>query len=300
MSNATAPRGAVVITGVSTGIGRSTAQGLIARGLRVFGSVRSEADAARLSGELGPAFTPLVFDVTDEAAVRAGAALVRQELGGQRLLGLVNNAGIALAGPLMHQPVAEYHRQIEVNLVAPLIVTQAFLPLLGADPELAGAPGRIVNISSVGGRIAAPFIGAYAASKHGLEGFSESLRRELLLYGIDVIVVAPGAVATPIWEKADQTDIGPYAGTAYAGPLQAFKRTMLTQGRRGLPPERITATIWEALTNPRPRARYAVVPQQLLNWTLPRLLPVRLLDRLFARRLGLRPAQPDHAVVARG
>ncbi len=291
MSTPTAPGGAVVITGVSTGIGRSAAEGLIARGLRVFGSVRSQADAARLSEALGPAFTPLVFDVTDEAAVQAGAAHTRAGLGGRRLLGLVNNAGIALAGPLMHQPVAEYRRQIEVNLVAPLIVTQAFLPLLGTDPTLSGQPGRVVNISSVGGRLAAPFIGAYAASKHGLEGFSESLRRELLLYGIDVIVVGPGSVATPIWDKADQTDMGPYADTPYAGPLRAFKQTMLSQGRRGLPPERITATIWQALTSPRPRARYAVVPQQLLNWTLPRLLPVRLVDRLFARQLGLRRAE---------
>lgn len=289
----TTSRGAVIITGVSSGIGRSAAAGLIARGLRVFGSLRSQTDAARLSAALGPAFTPLVFDVTDEAAVQESAAQVRQQLNGRRLLGLVNNAGIALPGPLMYQPIAEYRRQLEVNLVAPLIVTQAFLALLGTDPALSGPPGRIINISSVGGRIAAPFIGAYAASKHGLEGFSESLRRELLLYGIDVVVIGPGSVATPIWDKADQTDLGAYASTVYARPLRAFKATMLSEGRRGLPPERIAATIWEALTSPRPRARYAVVPQRLLNWTLPRLLPTRLLDRLFASRLGLQRLEAE-------
>ena len=183
----------IVITGVSTGIGWGAAKVAIQKGFRVFGSVRKAADAQRLSAEFGPNFTPLIFDVTDEAAVAAAARQVREALGGETLFGLVNNAGVAVAGPLLHLPIAEFRQQIEINLTGAVIVTQAFAPLLGADKDLKGPPGRIVNISSVGGRNATPFMAPYNASKFALEGLSESLRRELMLFGIEVIVVAPGA-----------------------------------------------------------------------------------------------------------
>ncbi len=169
----------VVVTGVSTGIGHATATALVKNGFRVFGSVRKIKDAERLCRELGDRFIPLLFDVTDEAAVRAGAALVEEELNGYTLEGLVNNAGIAIAGPLSHLPIDEYRMQMDVNLVGPLIVTQAFLPLLGLDAKRQGKPGRIVNISSLAGRIGLPFLGPYSVSKHGMEGFSESLRETL-------------------------------------------------------------------------------------------------------------------------
>jgi NAD(P)-dependent dehydrogenase (short-subunit alcohol dehydrogenase family) len=277
----------VVVTGVSTGIGWGTAKVLIQKGMHVFGSVRKQSDADRLAGEFGGAFTPLLFDITDEMAVQAAMLQVREQLGGATLFGLVNNAGIATAGPLMHQPIEEFRHQIEVNLIGQLIVTRACLPLLGADRSLRGRPGRIVNVSSVGGKIAAPFIGAYAASKHGLEGMSESLRRELLLYGIDVIVVAPGAVATPIWDKAEQIDASAYEQTEYAKILRRFAEQFVRQGRAGVPPERIGETILRALTARSPRVRYAVVPQRLSNWIIPMALPRRLLDAMIARGLGL-------------
>ncbi|WP_246275547.1 SDR family NAD(P)-dependent oxidoreductase, partial [Brasilonema bromeliae] len=178
----------VVVTGVSSGIGWGTAKVLINKGVHVFGSIRKANDAERLSAEFGNAFTPLLFDVTDEGSVRKAANQVRECLNGQTLFGLVNNAGIAMSGLLMYQSVDEYRFQLEVNLVGPFIVTQAFLPWLGADRSLKGAPGRIINMSSVTGKIGLPFLGSYSASKHGLEGFSESLRRELMLYGIDVII----------------------------------------------------------------------------------------------------------------
>jgi NAD(P)-dependent dehydrogenase (short-subunit alcohol dehydrogenase family) len=277
----------VVVTGVSTGIGWGTTKVLIRNGLHVFGSVRKQADADRLTQEFGSAFTPLLFDITDEAAVQTAALLVRDRLAGATLFGLVNNAGIATAGPLMHQPIEEFRYQIDVNLVGPLIVTRAFLPLLGMDRALKGQPGRIVNISSVGGKVAAPFIGAYAASKHGLEGLSESLRRELLLYGIDVIIVGPGAVATPIWDKAAQIDTSAYANTEYADILRRFAEYFVQEGRKGFPPERIGETIFTALTARSPRVRYAVVPQLFRNWIVPMLLPRRLVDAALARSLGL-------------
>jgi NAD(P)-dependent dehydrogenase (short-subunit alcohol dehydrogenase family) len=277
----------VVVTGVSTGIGWGTTKVLLRNGLHVFGSVRKQADADRLAQEFGSAFTPLMFDITDQVAIQAAALLVRERLAGATLFGLVNNAGIATAGPLMHQPIEEFRHQIEVNLVGQLIVTRAFLPLLGTDRALKGQPGRIVNVSSVGGKVAAPFIGAYAASKHGLEGLSESLRRELLIYGIDVIIVGPGAVATAIWDKAAQIDTSAYARTEYADILRRFGEYFVQEGRKGFPPERIGETIFTALTARSPRVRYAVVPQPFRNWIIPMLLPRRLVDAALARSLGL-------------
>ncbi len=277
----------VVVTGVSTGIGRGIAGVLVRKGFGVFGTVRKQADADRLQGEFGPAFTPLLMDVTEQATVARAADQVRQALGNSTLASLVNNAGIAVGGPLLHLPMEEFRRQIEVNLTAPLLVTQAFAGLLGTDRMREGGPGRIVNISSVGGKMGVPFLGAYAASKHGLEGMSESLRRELLLYGIDVIVVAPGSVVTAIWDKAEATDLEPYRHTEYAASLDRFTKYMIAEGRKGLSPESVGEAVSLALTVRRPKVRYAVVPQRFKNWTLPNLLPRRLLDRMIGKHAGL-------------
>jgi NAD(P)-dependent dehydrogenase (short-subunit alcohol dehydrogenase family) len=281
----------VVITGVSSGIGQATATLLVGLGWQVFGSVRRTQDAERLKRELGAAFTPLVFDVTDESAVRAAAQTVGAALGDGRLSGLVNNAGIAVAGPLTDLPAAEFRRQLEVNLIGPLLVTQAFLPLLGTDRARRGPKGRVINLSSVGGRIAMPFLGPYCVSKFGLEAYCASLRRELMYYGIDVVVIAPGHVATPIWDKAEEMDLAPYARLPTAQAMKKFRDFFIAEGRKGLAPERIAAAIHGALTAKRPKARYALVPGRLANWTLPNLLPARTLDRLIAARLGLRTSQ---------
>jgi NAD(P)-dependent dehydrogenase (short-subunit alcohol dehydrogenase family) len=278
----------VVITGTSTGIGWGTAKVLLRSGFRVFGSVRKTADAERLSLEFGDNFVPLLFDVTDEAATKAAADQVRAELGGERLAGLVNNAGVAVAGPLLELPIEEFRHQIDINLVGVVIVTKAFAPLIGTDPQLHGNPGRIINISSVGGRVALPFLGPYNASKFALEGLSESLRRELQLFGIDVIVIGPGAVATAIWDKANEVDITPYADTPYIGPLERLRKMARAEGERGLPPERLGEAVLHALTTPKPKVRYAVSPQPLQDWMV-RNLPKRLVDRLIGGRLGLLP-----------
>jgi NAD(P)-dependent dehydrogenase (short-subunit alcohol dehydrogenase family) len=278
----------VVVTGVSTGIGLGITKILVERGIHVFGSVRKPTDAKKLTDTFGERVTPLLFDVVDQSAVRAAADQVRVRLAGTTLLGLVNNAGIALGGPLLHQPVAEFRTQLEVNLIGPLIVTQAFAPLLGADRTLRGQPGRIINMSSVGGKVGAPFIGAYVTSKHGLEGFSESLRRELMLYGIDVIIIGPGAVATPIWDKAEASDAARYDATDYGTALRRFQKFFIEDGRRGLPPERVGEAVYLALTTAKPKVRYAVVPRLLNDWLLPTRLPRRLLDTIFSRNLGLK------------
>jgi NAD(P)-dependent dehydrogenase (short-subunit alcohol dehydrogenase family) len=275
----------VVVTGVSTGIGWGATKVLIARGFRVFGSVRKAADGERLKAEFGDAFVPLVFDVTDEAGAQAAAAQVRQAMGGRTLAGLVNNAGIAVSGPLLHIDVADFRKQLEVNLTGVVIVIQAFAPLLGADASLQGGPGRIVNISSVGGRNAAPFLAPYSASKFGLEGLSESLRRELLGLGIDVIVIGPGAVATPIWDKAEEEDVTRFGDTPFAPALAKVRAYMTEMGRKGLKVETIGEAIHHALTTPNPKVRYAVTPQPMQDF-LTRVLPKRQVDRVFGKQLG--------------
>lgn len=281
----------VVVTGVSSGIGLGTAKVLLSHGLGVFGSVRKTADAERLKKELGDHFEPLLLDTTDVAAVQVAAARVKERLAGKPLFGLVNNAGIALGGPLLFQPLEEFRRQIEVNLIGVFNVTQSFAPLLAAS-EGAGRPGRIVNISSVGGKSAAPFLGAYSASKFALEGFSESLRRELMIYGIDVIVVGPGAVATPIWDKSEKADFSRYRGTPYGKSIDHSVPILTKRGREtGLPPERVGAVIYRALTIKRPKVRYAVVPNPMVDIVLPALLPKRVIDKVFARMMGLTSAK---------
>ena len=278
----------VVVTGVSTGIGWGITNVLIQRGFRVFGSVRKTQDADRLSKEFGENFLPLLFDVTDEAAVQAAAGRVTEHLNGETLFGLVNNAGIAVPAPLMHQSTDDFRHQLEVNLVSVLIVTKAFLPMLGSDRSRRGKPGRIINISSVGGKFGGPFLGAYAASKHGVEGLSESLRRELMLYGIDVIIIGPGSVATPIWDKAEQVDLSRYANTEYVEAARRVQENMVRNGRNGCPPEKVGEVVLHALTTPRPRVRYAVIPSTSWRRILQNLLPKRLVDRMIAKNLGFR------------
>jgi NAD(P)-dependent dehydrogenase (short-subunit alcohol dehydrogenase family) len=278
----------VVITGVSTGIGYAAAADLAANGYGVFGSVRRPEDADRLSAELGQHFTPLLFDVTDEGAIRAAASQVEKAVGQVGLFALVNNAGIAVPGPLMHLTADELRHQFEVNLISVLTVTQAFLPLLGAKKNAGHPPGRIINISSISGRVAYPFMGAYAASKHALEAMSDAWRRELLLYGIDMIVIEPGSVRTPIWDKAEQQDVARYADTDYAPILAGIQKEFVQRGRHGIPVERVSRVIRQALESERPKSRYVLARSRLTGWLLPRWLPDRYFDRLVAKRLGLK------------
>src|SRR5712664_1297238 len=250
----------VVITGASTGIGWASAKLLLDKGFRVFGSVRKQADADRLKGEFGANFTPLVFDVTDEAAMLAAAREVRAALSGETLAGLVNNAGIAVTGPVLELSADDFRRQMDVNVIGPIIATQAFGPLLGSDPVLKGPKGRIVMISSVAGKNGNPLTPAYAASKHAIEGLSESLRRELMLFGIDVVIVAPGPVKTPIWSKAEDVDISRYENSPYFPALKGMRKYMLKLGETGLPAEKIAERIAEALTSANPKVRYQITP----------------------------------------
>jgi NAD(P)-dependent dehydrogenase (short-subunit alcohol dehydrogenase family) len=285
----TSPPPAAVVTGASTGIGYACAKLLAQRGFRVFAGVRRPEDAERLQTELGEAVTPLQLDVRDPDEVWDAADAARAALGGRTLAGLVNNAGVPSGGPVLHTPIAEFARVLDVNLLGVIRCTQAFGPLLGADKTLQGPPGRIVMMSSVAGKIAFPFGGGYVASKHALEGLSVSLRRELMIYGIDVTVIGPGAVATPIWDKTDKIDMSAAKASDYGPILDRMGPKFLARGRKGLPAERIAEAVHRALTARRPPVRIAISPSPLMNWVLPRVLPARTLDRIVARIVGIEP-----------
>lgn len=277
-----------VITGASTGIGYATAKLLSEKGWRVFAGVRKEADAERLRAELGERVTPLIMDVTQHDTLDAAAAQVREALGGQTLDGLVNNAGIAVAGPLLHLDPEEMSRQLEVNVTGQLRATQAFAGLLGAEGGRTGKPGRIVNMSSVGGFSATPIATPYNCSKFALEAFTEGLRRELYIYGIDVVAINPGPIATPIWDKAEEVDPEAYRETDYYRTLVKVRDYMLERGRSGLPPVAVARAVHSALTDAKPKLNTIVTPEPVQQWILTRL-PRRMADKIMAKRLGLTP-----------
>lgn len=256
-----------VITGVSTGIGLAAAQELVARGWKVFGTLRRLEDAPAL----GPLFTPVLLDVTDRAALRA----LGERLAGESIEGLVNNAGIAVPGPLLELPEEDLRRQMEVNFFAPVAVTRELFPRLAKG-------ARVVMVSSVSGKVGYPFLGAYAASKHALEGASESLRRELLLHDIDVVLLCPGAIQTPIWKKAK---LAPFFGGRFGSAVRKAETEMAGMAAHGLPVEEMGRLIADILSGPRPQPRYTPVPRKFLRWTLPRLLPERWLDRIILSKL---------------
>ena len=276
----------VVITGVSTGIGLGATRVLVSKGFRVFGSVRKQADADRLQREFANGFVPLLVDITDADAVREAAQKVGSMIGDGNLAGLVNNAGIVVGGPLLYLRPSEYRRQLDVNMVSPLVVIQAFAPLLGTDRKRHGPPGRIVNITSSGAKVPIPLLGAYSASKSGLEGMSDVLRLELMLFGIELVMIEPGFVNTAMYDKGEREDLSEFKPTEYWEAVQNFQKYIIAEGRKGLSPERLGEAVHLALSTAKPKARYAVIKQRFKNWTIPRLLPARMLDAMVAKQLG--------------
>jgi NAD(P)-dependent dehydrogenase (short-subunit alcohol dehydrogenase family) len=287
--NAMANSKDVVVTGVSTGIGWATAKVLISKGFRVFGSVRKQTDADRLQREFGKGYVPLLMDIADADAVHQAAQKVGSMIGDRNLVGLVNNAGIVVSGPLLYLRPSEYRRQLEVNMISPLVVIQAFAPLLGTDKKRRGPAGRVVNMSSTVAKVVIPLLGAYSASKAGLEGMSDALRRELMLFGIDLVIIEPGTVNTPMYDKGEKEDLSEFQRTEYWEAVQNFQKFIVAEARNnGLPPQRLGEAVHVALTTEKPKARYAVVPRRFKNWTLPRLLPVRMLDAAIAKQMGFK------------
>jgi NAD(P)-dependent dehydrogenase (short-subunit alcohol dehydrogenase family) len=274
------PSGVVLVTGASTGIGEATALHLQELGFDAVAGVRRDEDAERLEGR---GLRTVRLDVTDDAQIAAA----RESVADGALAGLVNNAGLAVAAPLEYLPLDELRRQFEVNLIGQVAVTQAFLPALRR------AGGRIVNVSSIGGRVAVPLLAPYNASKFALEAVSDSLRRELRSQGVDVIVVEPGGVKTPIWRKGNEladelTGRMPPEGERLYGRLIAGARTMTARIERetGLPPRAVAEVIGKALTADRPRTRYVVGNEAKVRAQLDRFLPDRVMDRLIGRAFG--------------
>lgn len=271
----------VVITGASKGIGRATALYLAARGWRVFAGVRKEADGEALKREAGWNLSPIILDVGDEETVHRAAELVAAQT--SALAGLVNNAGIAVAGPLEFLPLEAFREQLEVNVTGQLAVTQAFMPLLRQ------ARGRIVMMSSIGGRISTPMQGPYHASKFALEALSDALRLELSPWGIRVVLVEPGTIATPIWETSLARADGliavmpERARELYGEQYEATRQSALRTGQQGIPPERVAEVVEKALSVPNPRARYLVGRDAQVAARIA-MLPACIKDRL------LRPA----------
>lgn len=276
----------IVITGVSTGIGKAAAEELIKHDYHVFGSVRKESDAVELQKKLGSNFTPLIFDVTDTNAIKSAAEKVKNEIGKEHGLdALINNAGIGIGGPLMHQSLEEIRYHFEVNVFGVISVTQAFLPLLSAQYPQQYKPGRIINISSVSGRLAFPFLGAYSSSKHALEAISDSLRRELMIYGIDVIVIEPGPVSTEIWNKAEKFS-SIYENSDYISIIENFRKSLIENGNNSKPPLTVAKVILKALKSKHPKTRYVIPENWLTTWILPRVMPDRWLDKIIAKIKG--------------
>ena len=250
------PTGNVVITGASTGIGRATALHLDTQGYTVFAGVRGDAAGEELRSAASDRLTPLRIDITDDESIKAAAQQV--QAAGPALAGLVNNAGVVVAGPIEYLPLEELRRQLEVNLIGHVAMTQAMLPLLRAGR------GRIVNLSSIGGRLANPFIGAYVASKFALEGLSDSLRRELRPLGVKVSVVEPGSVATEIWRKGDEEAeqvldrIPPEGLQVYGEGIAAAQKAASQLAQQAISPEEVAKVIAHALSAGRPKTRYVV------------------------------------------
>jgi NAD(P)-dependent dehydrogenase (short-subunit alcohol dehydrogenase family) len=279
-----AGRGAVVVTGASTGIGRAAALMLDREGFRVFAGVRKPEDGESLRGEGSERLEPVTLDVTDPETIAATADTVRQATGG-RLAGLVNNAGITVQGPVEALPLDDYREQLEVNVIGQIAVTQAVLEMIRA------ARGRVVFISSIGGRGGLPYLSPYNASKAAIGAVADSLRQEMKQFGVEVSYVEPGAIATEIWGKgidsapALREAMGPEMNELYGAKLDRMEKLAAKTGASGLPPDAVAKVILHALTASRPKARYVVGGEAKVTAALRTYLPKRVFDRLVERRI---------------
>lgn len=278
----------VIVTGASTGIGKACALYLDIRGFSVLAGVRKEADGDALRAEASPNLTPIVLDVCDPSSMQRAAGEVTRLVGEHGLAGLVNNAGIAVAGPIEFLPIERLRRQFEVNVIGLVSATQAFLPMIRL------AKGRIVHISSVAGRVAMPFIGPYAASKHAVEALGDSQRVELKPWGIHVALIEPGVITTPIWEKSKRDgevlrrEMPPLAEEYYGQVLDAMPARTIEMEKLGVPPEQVARRVFHALTARRPRTRYLVGKAVRLQLIAAAILPDRALDWIVLKVLRIK------------
>lgn len=289
---ATTPK-SVVITGASTGIGAACALHLDKLGLRVFAGVRRQTDAEALKSKASSRLVAIALDVADSLSVSTAASAVGGVVGDAGLDGLLNNAGVVVTGPVEFLPLPELRRQLEINVVGQVAVTQAFLPLIRA------ARGRIVNMGSIAGRLATPFSSAYGASKFALEALTDALRLELAPWGISVSIIEPGAVATPIWEKGMKNGAAmlaaapPEALVLYAEALEAFKRTSEHAAKNAADPMDVARAVEHALTAAKPKTRYVVGRRARIGAAMALLVPDRMRDTMVAKAMRLPKDAPS-------
>lgn len=276
----------VLISGASTGLGRATAVRMANAGWDVFAGVRRAEDGEAVRGESPERIRPVILDVTDQGTIDSAAAEVREHTADGGLDGLVNNAGITVQGPLEFLPLDDLRKQLEVNVVGQVAVTQAVMP------EIRRATGRIVNMGSVGGRVAHPFIGPYHASKFAIEAVTDALRKELRPWGIHVIVIEPGSMKTEIWDKGSSgadamlERLGPRGRELYGDVLEKVREVAVKTGERGRPADAVAKVVERALTSRRPRTRYLVGPDAFAQVALNTVLPDRAFDAVESRYLN--------------
>jgi NAD(P)-dependent dehydrogenase (short-subunit alcohol dehydrogenase family) len=275
----------VLITGAATGIGRASALRMAQAGWTVFAGVRKQADGESLQAAGGEQIVPLILDVTDGEQIADVVAQIGERVGDRGLDGLVNNAGIGVAGPLELIPIDDLRRQFEVNVFGLMAITQALLP------RLRSARGRLVLISSVGGRVTTPFTGPYCASKYAVEALGDALRVELRRSNIQVALIEPGSIDTPIWDKADAdlqaVEIPSELQEQYGRVPAAMAKTIKDTAKRGIAPEKVAEQIAHALTAGRPRTRYVVGRDARMMMLGRSLMPDRVFDALVTRVLGV-------------
>ncbi len=274
----------ILITGVSSGIGHGTLSYFVKKGFHVYGSVRNSKDANKLKKIFRENFTPLIFDVTKEAQVKKAASIVKKDLKNSNLLALVNNAGVAISGPILLQKVKDFEKQININLNGAFRVLKFFAPLCGAEKNNNSKKGVIFNISSISGKIGMPGVGAYTASKFGLEGLSHSLRRELIRYGVDVVIIGPGPIKSEIFDKIDKKFLETLKKSDYAKVAKNIPKRMKNAKKIAFPPEEVGKLIFNALHDPNRKTRYTITPNKLMYWTLPMLITDRMLDKMITKR----------------
>ena len=274
-------KGYVLITGVSSGIGYDASKYLIAQGYRVIGSVRKEADAQRLINDFGESYIPLLFDVTDREQVAKGKEKVQSILNGQRLLALVNNAGVAIGGPIELLTDEDFRWQMEVNLFAVRNITNAFLDLLKGSREQKLKGGKIIMISSISGYFNAPYNGAYCVSKHAMESLAELYRRELYMYDIDVVSIQPGPIASKIWEKINSCE--EYLDTDYATLCRRANKLIQHSQKNALEP-RVISKIIEKIITKRTKTKFVVNKNLWMTLFFTKVIPARWVDKILYKQ----------------
>tara|TARA_S200000501_G_scaffold218934_1_gene205463 strand:+ start:3752 stop:4627 length:876 start_codon:yes stop_codon:yes gene_type:complete len=278
----------VLVTGVSTGIGKAIAEELLNNDFFVIGSVRKKEDAKYFEDNYGKNFKKVIFDVTKKKEIETAKKEVEKILSENKsyLCSIVNNSGIALGGPVRYLDVDIFRKQFEVNFFGLIEVTKCFLDLLIENNKYE-MKNKIINIGSISGKRAYPFVAPYTSSKHALEGFSDALRRELLIHNLDVILIQPGPFKSAIWEKAPSIEDNPFLKTEYEIPLRKFFKGYIQMGMNGLNPQIIGQRVVKILMTNKPKTRYVITPQKIKNYLMPGFLPDRWVDRLTGKMLGL-------------